>query len=164
MTAPDTVACPEAEAAVLGCLLALPIDDARAVADLLDVHDFADPRRRAVFEAALGCLAAGTPADPVTVLGEMRRSGAERSMTADKSAGVYLSDLLGAAPVFTSARYYVRVVVEHRARRRLHEAAERLGQLAGAASFETVREVALDEWTAVLGQLDRVTEPGRLVA
>lgn len=165
MTTPDTIGCAEAEAAVLGCLLALPVTEAQGVADQLDLHDFTDPRHRAVFEAALACLDDGTPADPVTVLGELRRTGAERSMTCDRSAGTFLADLLAAAPVFASAGHYARVVVEHRARRRLQEAAERLSQVAGAASLTTVREVAAGEWAALLRQLDRVTaEPGRVVA
>jgi replicative DNA helicase len=152
-----TVGCVEAEAAVLGALMRLHTSEADALAAQLVPEDFIDPRNRAVLGAIVGALADHVQPDPVTVLGELRRAGHERCWTADRSAGVYLFDLLAAAPTAVNARHYARVVVEHRARRRLHEAAERLGQLAGTASLTTVREIALDEWTAVIGQLDRVT-------
>jgi replicative DNA helicase len=156
MTRPDTVGCPEAEAAVLGCLLRMPLCDAVALADRLEVEDLTDPRNRAVFGAVTALLAEGVAADPVVILGQMRRSGGERSMTCDRSAGTFLFDLLAAAPAVVNAGHYARVVIEHRVRRRLHEAAERLGQLAGTASLHTVVEIVQSEWVAVLDQLDRV--------
>jgi replicative DNA helicase len=161
---PDTIGCPEAEAAVLGCLLRMPWADAAGLADQLEPEDFTDPRHRAVFEAVVALILDGTAPDPIVVLGELRRTGAERSMTCDRSAGVYLADLLAAAPAVVSGGHYARVVVEHRARRRLAEAGERLCQLAGTVPFPTVREVALDELTAVLAQVDRVSsEAGQVV-
>jgi replicative DNA helicase len=153
----QTIGCPEAEAAVLGCLLQMPAGEAAALSDQLEVEDFTDPRHRAVYEAVIALVLDGTTPDPVTVLGELRRTGAERSMTCDRSAGVFLGDLLAAAPAVVNAGHYGRVVVEHRARRRLAEAGQRLLQLAGTVPFRTVREVALDEWTALLAQVDRVT-------
>lgn len=164
MTARDVVGCVEAEAAVLGCLLHLAPSEAGALVEQLEVEDFTDPRHRSVFEAAVSCLTAGAPADPVTVLGQLRRAGTERSMTCDRSAGVFLADLLESAPFTTAAGHYARVVVEHRARRRLVEAADRLGQCAGTVPLDTVREVALTEWAALIRQLDRVTsEAGQVV-
>lgn len=154
---PDTVGCPEAEAAVLGAMLRMPHTDAVALADHLEPDDFVDPRHRAVFGAVTDLLAEGVTADPVLVLGELRRSGAERSMTCDRSAGVYLTDLLAAAPAVPSAGHYARIVLEHAARRRLHEAAERLAQVAGSGSLDLVREIVQREWVAVLDQLDRFT-------
>jgi replicative DNA helicase len=150
---------------VLGCLLRMPWHDAAALADLLEPEDFTDPRHRAVFEAVVALVLDGTSPDPVTVLGELRRAGAERSMTSDRSAGVFLADLLAAAPAVVNAGHYARVVVEHRARRRLAEAGERLMQLAGTVPFPTVREVALDEMSAVLVQVDRVSsDAGQVIA
>jgi replicative DNA helicase len=160
----DTIGCPDAEAAILGCLLRLRWAEAGALSDQLVPTDFVDPRHRAVFEAVIALVLDGTSPDPVTVLGELRRTGAERSMTCDKSAGVYLADLLAAAPAAVNGGHYARVVVEHRARRRLYEAGERLQQLAGTVPFPTVREVALDELAAVLAQVDRVSsEAGQVV-
>ena len=152
-----TVGCLEAEAATLGALMRLPLHEADELAAQLEPEDFTDPRHRVVLAAFVSLLAEDVEPDPVTVLGELRRTGAERSMTCDRSAGVFLADLLEASPAAVNAGHYARVVIEHRARRRLSEAAERLGQLAEASSLETVREVVLDEWAAVLGQLDRVT-------
>jgi len=161
---PDTVGCPEAEAAVLGALLRMPHTDAVALADRLEPDDFVDPRHRAVFGAVTDLLAEGVAADPVLVLGELRRSGAERSMTCDRSAGVYLFDLLAAAPAVVNAGHYSRIVIEHRVRRRLHEAAERLSQVAGSSSLGLVREIVQSEWVAVLDQLDRVaSKAGQVV-
>ena len=161
--APATIGCLEAEAAVLGALMRLPLHEADELAAQLEPEDFTDPKHRVVLAALVSLLAEDVPPDPVVVLGALRRSGAEKSFTADRSAGVFLFDLLAASPAVVSAGHYARIVVEHRARRRLHEAAERLGQLAEAASLAMVREVALDEWTAVLGQFDRVTSKARQV-
>ena len=162
---PATVGCLEAETAVLGALMRLPLHEADELAARLEPEDFTDPRCRAVLAALVSLLAEDVEPDPVTVLGELRRAGAERSMTCDRSAGVFLDDLLAAAPAAVSAGHYARIVIEHRARRRMHEAGERLQQLAGAASLVTAREVALGELTAVLGQFDRVTsKAGRVVS
>ncbi len=157
VTALPTVGCPEAEAAVLGCLLLMTQVDADGLAMQLDVDDFTDPRHRAVFEAARDCLLDDTPADPVTVLGELRRTGLERSMTADRSAGVFLAELLAAAPAVVSAGHYARVLVEHSFRRRLTVAADRLRQLAEAGSLEHAAEVAHAEWLALSDLHDRFT-------
>lgn len=156
------VGCPEAEAAVLGCLLSLPLRPAREVAWTLQLEDFTDPRHRAVFEAIGDCMLADTPADPVTVLGELRRSGAESCMTDDRSAGVFLADLMAAAPVVASVQHYAQVVIEHRVRRRLVEAAERLRQMAERAQLDAVRGVALEEWTALSVAFNRLDEPAGL--
>ncbi len=154
------IGCLEAEQAVLGCLLSLPVDEAKATAWRLRTGDFTDPRHRLVFEAVGDCLLGDVPADPVTVLGELRRMGAESSMTADKSAGVFLADLMAAAPAVTSAGHYACVVVEHSARRRLAEAAERLAQIAGTGPLDTVREVMATEWTDLFAAFHRIDQQG----
>jgi replicative DNA helicase len=155
MSAPDVVACAEAEAAVIGCLLAMTQVDADGLAMQLEVDDFGDPKQQAVFQAARDCLLDDTPADPVTVLGEMRRTGLERSMTADRTAGVYLADLLAAAPAVVNGGRYARVVVEHSFRRRLTVAADRLRQLAETGTLEHAAEVAHAEWLALHDLYDR---------
>ena len=151
-----TVGCVEAETAVLGALMRLPLREAGELADRLEPEDFTDPRCRAVLAALVSLLAEDVEPDPVTVLGELRRAGAERSMTCDRSAGTYLHDLDAAAPATVNARHYAGIVIEHRARRRLSEAAVRFGQVAETASLETVREVVLDEWQDLIRLLDRV--------
>lgn len=156
MTAVEVVGCPEAEAAVLGCLLRLPADRAGEVVEHLAAADFTDPRNMVVFEAVVMLVEADVAPDPVTVLGELRRAGSERSFTCDRSAGVYLTDLLQAAPAVVNVGHYTRVVVEHAARRRLVEAAQRLEQVAGTADLSTVLAVVRAEYDVVLEQLDRV--------
>ncbi len=131
----ETIGAVEAEAAVLGAVLRLPAAAARAVVDMLEVEDFADPRHRAVLVAAQSLLGTDVPADAVTVLGELRRTGVEKCFTADRSAGVYLLDLDDAAPAPASAGHYGRIVVEHRARRRIAEAGQRLCQAAGTSAL-----------------------------
>lgn len=155
MSVADTIGCLEAEVAVLGALLLAAPGDTTAVAEMLEPEDFVDPRHRVIFEAVVALLELGVSVDPVTVLGRLRRTGAERSMTADRSAGAYVADLLGAAPAVVAGRHYALIVLEHRARRRLAEAAERLGQVAGTASLPIAAEVARDEWAAVLRHLAR---------
>ncbi len=156
MTA-DTIGCPEAEAAVLGCLLLMTQVDADGLAMHLEVDDFVDPKHQAVFQAARDCLLDDTPADPVTVLGELRRTGAERSMTCDRPAGTFLADLLAAAPAVVNGGHYARVVVEHSFRRRLTVAADRLRQLAETGTLEHAAEVAHAEWLALHDLYDRFT-------
>lgn len=151
-----TVGCPEAEAAVLGALLMLGAKGADVAAGL-EPEDFTDPRHRAVFGAVGELLEQGAATDAVIVLGHLRRSGAERSMTADRDAGVFLADLVTAAPVATCAPYYARIVVEHAARRRLVETAERLGQLAGTARLEVLAETVREEYAAVVAALRRAS-------
>lgn len=147
---PAEVGCPEAEAAVLGCVLHLPAGQARALVDRLEVEDFADPRHRGVLAAARALLQRGEPADPVTVLGELRRCGLEASFAADRSAGVFLVDLYAAAPAVASAGHYLRVVLEHGWRRRVLEAGVRLQQAAGQSAVEDLHQLVCDELGAIL--------------
>jgi len=131
----DTIGSVEAEAAVLGAVLRLPAAAARPTVDLLEIEDFTDPRHRAVLVAAQSLLASDVPADHVALVGELRRTGVEKCFTADRSAGVYLLDLDRAAPAPTCAGHYARVVLEHRARRRIAEAGQRLQQAAGTSAL-----------------------------
>lgn len=105
---PDTVGCVEAEAAVLGAIMRCPAAQSRALAGHLESEDFTDPRNRLVFGAIVDVLADRAHPDPVTLLGQLRRAGQERCWTADRSAGVFLFDLLGAAPVAANAGHFGR--------------------------------------------------------
>lgn len=158
MTAPAEIACSEAESAVLGALLLLGAKGA-TVATSIEVEDLADPRHRAVLGCVHTLLAAGIAPDQVAVLGELRRSGAARSMTADRSAGVFLADLVAAVPAPASAGHYARIVREHSARRRVAEAACRLDQLAGTAGLDVLTETVAAELRAVLAALERAEPP-----
>lgn len=154
---PLTIGSVEAEAALLGCLLHLSADAGNELLARLQAEDFTDPRHRAVLAAVATTVHGGTRPDPITVLGEMRRQGLERSMTGDRSAGVFLLDVAAAAPVVASAQHYARIVVEHRVRRRAQEAACRLAQGAEAASLDHLKELALAELEAIFDQIERLT-------
>jgi len=151
----DTIGSVEAEAAVLGAVLRLPAAAARPVVDMLEVEDFADPRHRLVLVAVRALLDTGVPADHVTVLGELRRTGAEPSFTSDRSAGTFLIDLDQASPAPASAGYYARIVLEHRARRRIAEAGQRLCQAAGAAALVDLHALLSTELRDVERHLGR---------
>ncbi len=145
-----------AEAATLGCLLRAPLAQGRALLALLREDDWTDPRHRAVFLAARTLLQGGVPADPVTVEGQLRRSGTEKAHTADKSAAVFLVELCQAAPALSSAGHYARVVLEHTYRRRLQQAAVRLQDAAGALDLDELHDLVLEEVRVVEEQRQRV--------
>lgn len=146
MMAP-TIAEPLAEAAFLGCLLATSAALVEAVR--LEVEDFASPQHRAVFGCVLALVERGEVIDPITVLGELRRSGREKALTCDQSAGVFLHSLLAAAPNLGSASYYRRIVVEHRLRRAAHEAGERLQQIAEKGSSDELGALLVEAFDEV---------------
>jgi len=151
----EPVGCTEAERGVLGGLLCLPAAGARAVTDTMVFADFTDPRHRGIFEAVTVLVAAGTPADPITVVGYLRRTGQERCFTSDRAPGVFLFDLLDALPSLGNLQYYRRIVVEHAARRRAREASVRVAQTAEQEDLHTARQVTADELQAVLDAFDR---------
>jgi len=134
----------------------LPALEACAVTDHLLPEDFTDPRHRAILEAVAELTSDGTPADPITVIGHLRRTGRERCFTADRDPGVYLFDLLDALPCVGSVGHYAVIVVEHSARRRAVEASVRIGQVAELNDLDTARQVTLDELQAVFEGFDRI--------
>jgi len=156
VNAADSIGCLEAERGVLGGLLSLPAVEARVVAGLLTASDFTDPRHAAVFEACAELTAAGTPADPITVSGHLRRLGLERCFTSDRAPAVSLFDLLTSLPSLGNLTFYARIVREHSARRRAQEASIRINQVASLADLETARQVSLDELMAVREAFDRI--------
>lgn len=158
---PDVIGCVEAETAVLGCLLLLDRPGAQAMADRLEPEDFTDPRHRLVLTGVRAVLEAGGRPDPVLVLAELRRSGAERSFLTDRSAGSFLVDLDAGTPVASNAGWYHRAVVEHRVRRRVQEAASRLEQVAGTGSMADVLAHVDAELAAVREQAERVAPERR---
>jgi len=157
----ETIGSVEAEAAALGAILRLPAAAARPVVDVLEEQDLTDPRHRAVLVAAQSLLGTDVPADAVTVLGELRRTGVEKCFTADRSAGTFLLDLDRAAPAPTCAGHYARVVVEHRARRRIAEAGQRLCQAAGTSALADLHALLWTELREAERHLGRagVTAP-----
>jgi replicative DNA helicase len=135
---PATIGSVEAERAFLGCLMQLGALDLLALGPV-EPADFTDPRHAAILDAILVLFAAGQPSDPVTVLGQLRRSGLERSMTADRDAGVFLVDLLGATPSVGNAGHYLTILLEHRVRRDCARLAERITQAAEHDDLDVLR-------------------------
>jgi len=153
---PAPIGCDEAERGVIGGLLCLPAFEARAVTDHLQPVDFTDPRHTAILEAVVELTSAGTPADPITVSGHLRRTGQERCFTSDRAPGVYLFDLLDALPCVGNLGHYAVIVMEHSARRRAVEASVRIGQVAELSDLDTARQVAVAELLAVIDAFDRI--------
>lgn len=155
-----TIGCPDAEAALLGCLLRLP---AAAVLDLarrMVAQDLVDPRNRAVLASAAYVASQGLDPDPVLVLGHLRRLGLESSFTDDRPAGTYLLDLFGAAGVSASVQAYLQIVLEHSYRRRVVEAAQRLEQQAGALALGELQNLLEEEVDQLRAAAARA-RPGR---
>lgn len=156
------IGCPEAEAAVLGALLGTHSSLLLAgYLRQLEAEDFVDPRNRAVFEAMRALVDGRAAVDPVTVLGELRRSGGERAMTDDKSAGVYLADLVSAPPSVGSVGHYLQVVLEHRVRRTAEELGIRLQQIAGDASQVEVVALLREAFAGIAEQVVRLDQRAR---
>ncbi len=142
------IGCRDAEAAFLGAILHLPADRTRLLLADLELEDFAVPQHRAVLVAARALATAGVAPDPIAIEGEMRRRGLEQSLTDDRNAAVFLFDLAVAAPHVTSAGHYRRIILEHRYRRRVQEAGERLAQAARSTALTDLAELVLDELRA----------------
>lgn len=156
LAADSSIGCLEAESAFLGCLLAGGMTG--QLLALVELEDFTDPRHRAVLAAARALHQRSEPVDPLTVLAALRRTGLERSLTADRSAGVFLTDLLTSAPSLGSASYYARMLLEHRARRQVHDTGTRWQQAAPGESMESLRALVVREVAEVARQLQRLDE------
>ena len=150
---------PLAEAAVLGCLLRATPPQATGLLELLRDDDFTVPQHAHVAAAARALLAQGSPVDPVTVLGQLRRQGTEDARTASRDAGVLLIELCQAAPCTSNAGHYARVVLEHAYRRRAQQAGVRLLQAAASGSLEDLHALAQAEHTALAAAHRRATRP-----
>ena len=151
------IASPAAEAALLGCLL-----QTRAATvtcgyfGQVEDGDFTDPRHVAVLTAMRQLIAAGQPVDPITVEGQLRRSGVESAMTADRNSGVFLADLLAAPPSVGSIGHYLTILLEHRVRRTIETVGVRLQQLAGCSDLDDARDVTRTDCQELARQFGRL--------
>jgi len=107
----------EAEQSVLGALL---IDRTAwdQVADVVTTEDFYRPDHRLIYEALGELVAAGRPADVVTVSEQLERRG----RLTDAGGLAYLGTLAGDTPTAANARSYAQIVRERALLRRLIEA------------------------------------------
>lgn len=105
---------PEAEAAVLGCVLIDPVASMDVLeARITDPEIFYDVRNRTIYEAFVELARDGVPIEFVAVLEKIRNS----STAAASSA--YLAQLLGEAPPASSVGYYLQTLLEKWSLRRV---------------------------------------------
>lgn len=143
------------EAAFLGCLLTM--QRAMLVRGFLrqvEAEDFLEPAHRTVLAATQALVENGMPCDPVTVLGQLRRTGVAAYGGPDRSDGVFLADLVASPPSMGTVGVYLLGLLEARYRRHLHEVGERLQQLAEQSDLAVTVEVV----TADLIELGRLAE------
>jgi replicative DNA helicase len=92
------------------------------VAALVEEVDFYRPAHRAIWRAILRLADMGEPTDPVTVLGELDRTGE----LADVGGGPFLHTLIEAVPTVAHAGHYARLVADTARRRRVIDLGIRL--------------------------------------
>jgi replicative DNA helicase len=114
LTPPHSV---EAEQSLLGALL---IDGTAwdQIGDVVRAEDFYRPDHRMIFEAVASLVAAGRPADVVTVSEHLERHG----QASDAGGLAYLGTLASETPTAANARTYALIVRERALLRRLIEA------------------------------------------
>jgi replicative DNA helicase len=111
----------EAEQAVLGAVLTAGQLLAE-VAALVEEVDFYRPAHRTIWRAMLGLADRGQPTDPVTVLGELNRTGE----LADVGGAPFLHTLVEAVPTVANAAHYAHLVADTARRRRVIDLGMRL--------------------------------------
>jgi replicative DNA helicase len=125
----------EAEQSILGALL---VDNSAwdRVADLLKADDFSRREHRLIFDAIGRLINSMKPADVVTVLEELRRTGDED----ENGSLTYLNELAGSVPGARNIRRYAEIVRERAILRGLVAKADQVHEI--AASDKTLSEKA----------------------
>ena len=154
----SSIGCDEVERAVLGAFM-LGDRRASALAATLEEFDFTSQAARDTLTAVQSLVTRGEPVDPVTVLGEIRRTGKRPSTTCDVPWAVYLAELQAATPVAASTSWYIRVLLEHRLRRAVQDAAARFVQAAERSSTTRLAEVVAHELEEIDSQFARISSP-----
>jgi replicative DNA helicase len=120
-----------AEQSVLGGML-LSKD---AIADVVEVvrsNDFYRPAHQIIYDAILDLYGKGEPADAITVVAELTRTG---HLARVSGGAPYMHTLIASVPTAANAGYYAQIVAEKAILRRLVEAGTRIVQMGyGAAS------------------------------
>jgi replicative DNA helicase len=117
-----------AEQSVLGGML-LSKDAIGDVVEVLQPADYYRPAHELIHQAILALYAAGEPADPITVAGELTKRGE----LAKVGGASYLHTLVNSVPTAANAEYYAEIVHERAVLRRLVEAATRIAGMGYAA-------------------------------
>lgn len=158
----DDIGCTEAERAWLGCLLELDHLTVAGHLAAVDVTDLAVPQHRLILTAIRDLVLAepATNPDAVTVLGQLRRTGAASSFVSGTEPGSTLLALRAAAPVPAQAPFYARIIREHSWRRRVEEAGVRLQQIAGTCPLDELWSQVVRELEATLLDAQRAARLG----
>jgi hypothetical protein len=141
----------EAEQAVLGGML-LSRDVIPDVVEILDPSEFYRPAHETIYNAIIGLILRGEPADPITLAAELTKRGG----LARVGGASYLFSLVNAVPTASNAEWYAGIVHEKAAQRRALEALDRAGNRV------RTQDGSLDDvLAAVRDDLARVTESSR---
>lgn len=161
---------PDAEYAVLGCLLF----DAKLcdrVADILQPTDFFDARNGKVYAVIMALDSACKPVDPISVLEVLNDRG-----QADECGGLeHLNNMVGSCPNLKSVRQYALTVRDKSLQRALMAATsdayaiaaeagelgdkiDRIGVLLSGIQRQTVRKAPVSLSDLVVKAIDRYTE------
>lgn len=114
---------PEAEQAVLGCIL-LNNDVLPDVIDRINTADFYISDYREIYTAILELVERGRPVDPLTLADELGRAGRFEALGGDET----LSGILACVPHAVNARHYADIVRQKAISRELIEAAAAVQQ------------------------------------
>ena len=113
-----------AEQSVLGAML-MSKDVISDVVEIMRGIDFYRPNHETIFDAIVTLYGRGEPADPITVAGELTKSG----QLGKVGGAVYLHDLLASVSIAANAPYYAEIVRDKAVLRRLVNASIRIAQL-----------------------------------
>lgn len=161
---------PDAEYAVLGCLL-FDAGLYDRVGDLLSASDFFDSRNALIFSAITSLVLAHEPVDRFTVLAYLSKQDRE----AECGGMEYLGDLIAASPALKSVRKYAQDVREKSLQRELmaatsdaytiaaeagelSEKMDRIGALFSKIQRQTVRKAPVGLSELAMRAIDRYTD------
>lgn len=135
-----------AEQSVLGGML-LSANAIADVAEILHVPDFYRPAHQLIYTAILEVYGRGEPADAVTVVGELIKTGEINRV----GGAPYLHTLIAQVPTAANAGYYARTVRECAVLRRLVETGTRIAQI-GYGTEGADAEQAAEQATKLLDE------------
>lgn len=143
-----------AEAALIGAVLLLSGQEARAALDRVEVVDLADPKHRAIWTALHSLRAAGFDPDPALVTPRLLALGL---VTPDRAGlvNVQLLDLIAACPTPAIWPVYAAAVLRESARRTVVEVCTRAVQASEGPDLATVVQVLTNGLDRVALAVDR---------
>jgi replicative DNA helicase len=125
-----------AEQCVLGSMI-LSKDAIADVVERLRSADFYRPAHQIVYDTVLDLYGRGEPADMVTVIAELNKTGQLTKI----GGGSYVHTLIDMVPTAANAGYYANLVVERAVLRRLVEAGTKVAQIGWGAAAGSGLEV-----------------------